>query len=179
MKPALWTPLLFILGYIRIRLPFSHNWRLSFCLLEIRMFNKQIKLTNSANLLKQHTGKRMSASVFYKWKICVCFQCCMGNLVSFQIFSWDEVTLVIVYLFCSLEHKLPNLSSSIYHLETNGEGGAAGGASIGQGTIMSALLGHWGIFAALVLLCGCIRRLTVWRSYVVCSIFGNRWVAAK
>lgn len=90
----------------------------------------------------------MSASVFNKRKICVCFQCCMCNFVSFKIFSSDEVLLVLVYLHCSLEHKhyhkLHNFTSPIYiyHLETNGGGETAGGASTGQETIMSALLGH-------------------------------------
>lgn len=60
----------------------------------------------------------MSASVFNKRKICVCFQCCMCNFVSFKIFSSDEVLLVLVYLHCSLEHKhyhkLHNFTSSIY-----------------------------------------------------------------
>lgn len=131
----------------------------------------------------------MSASVFYKQKICVCFQCCMCNLFSFKIFSWDEVTSVLVYLFCWLEHKryykLPKLTSSIYQLETNGGGEPAGGEhqQARNHHVCSAgslrRLCRTGVALWLHQKIKCWSAQTVWRSYVVCSSFGNRWVTAN
>lgn len=163
MMPTPWTPFSLFRVISGLGWRFSQNWILSFCLLEIRIFNKQIKFDKFSqfNYSNNIQGSACPQVCYTNGKY-VCLQCCLCNLVSFKIFSWDEETSARVYLYCSLEHKcyhnLPNLTSCIDDLETNGGGETAGGVSTGQGTIMSALLGHWSVIAALVLLCGCIRR---------------------